>query len=296
MGSDTDDSEENEEQTEQDEPEQKSDDEAIDENQDTDDQDTDTAEQTDDSAESGNEQDDPADRDRDESTKSTNPFLPSDLLDSLAKFNSLIDDINFEAFQITIDPEVRKALTQPVIDPEVIRQLQQPMIDPEVLEAMQEPLIDPEVIEQLSEPAIDPELLNTLESLDEPALVDVYESAATAEQVEQQSVEEIEETSEDEVEPPERGGFLSTFFNATAIILLQQEDRLPEESVDHLNAVLESESVQEKSDHFRQVVQSVKDVAAQLLVLAAVSGYQLTWGLHFADEIDEETEADDSEK
>lgn len=218
-----------------------------------------------------------------------------------------------QAIRDPIGPELRRALSQPVIDPELIEQLQQPAIDPELVRALQEPTIDPEVIDAmqqppideatlqaLSEPAIDPELIRTLESLDNSTLLQAYEAAAAIEQIDEESIEEIDEDDvEENVEEPEEGGFLSTFFNITAFYLLQQSEDLPEESVRYLSQILQAESVQTKTDAFRNFVDSARGTVASLIMAAGLFAFHATWGLYFADEIesvDEETDDDDEEE
>jgi len=190
--------------------------------------------------ESPNDGDIPEDEERSEEEieSSTDPF--GSLANIRAAISSLptIEIQNLVAPEVLrairdpIGPELRRALTQPVIDPELIQQLQQPAIDPELVRALQEPTIDPEVIDAmqqppideatlqaLSEPAIDPELIRSLESLNNSALLQAYEAAAAIEQIDEKSIEEIdEEDIEENVEEPEQGGFLSTFFNITAFI------------------------------------------------------------------------------
>jgi hypothetical protein len=209
-----------------------------------------------------------------------------------------------------ISPELQKALTQPIIDPEVLAQLQQPTIDEDLLKAIQEPAIDTETVQALqqppideatlkalSEPAIDPDLVSTLKSLNNPAILRAYEAAAATEQITEEGVEEIKEKDiKEDTEPPEKGGFLSTFFNVAAYNLLQRSDELPEESVTHLNEILRAESVRSKSDAFRNFVESAKGIAAGMIVSVMVMSYHLTWGLFFPSETDEEESEDESEE
>jgi|AntRauMinimDraft_3_1070383.scaffolds.fasta_scaffold01212_4 hypothetical protein len=271
--------------------------------------------------ESPNDGDIPEDEERSEEEieSSTDPF--GSLANIRAAISSLptIEIQNLVAPEVLrairdpIGPELRRALTQPVIDPELIQQLQQPAIDPELVRALQEPTIDPEVIDAmqqppideatlqaLSEPAIDPELIRSLESLNNSALLQAYEAAAAIEQIDEKSIEEIdEEDIEENVEEPEQGGFLSTFFNITAFYLLQQSEDLPEESVRHLSQILQAESVQTKTDAFHNFVDSAKGAVSNLIMAAGLFAFHATWGLYFADEIesvDEETDDDDEEK
>lgn len=229
------------------------------------------------------------------------------------EIQNLIAPEVLRAISDPIGPELRRALTQPVIDPELIKQLQQPAIDPELVRALQEPTIDPEVIEAiqqppideatlraLSEPAIDPKLIRTLESLNDSTLLQAYQAAAAIEQIDEESIEEIdEEDIEEDIEEPEEGGFLSTFFNIAAFYLLQQSEDLPEESVSHLSQILQAESVQTKTDAFRNFVDSAKGTAASLVMAAGIFAFHATWGLYFADEldsVDEEGGNDDEEE
>lgn len=115
--------------------------------------------------------------------------------------------------------ELQKTLRKLTLSQEMLRQLRQPALDLSNAMTIQKPLIDPKVLEQLTAPAIDQELINALNSLKTPELVRIYESAAAHEQAEQISTKEFDETSIKEVEEPERGGFLSTFFNFTAAYL-----------------------------------------------------------------------------
>lgn len=209
-----------------------------------------------------------------------------------------------------VSPELQKALTQPIIDPEVLAQLQQPAIDEDLLKAIQEPSIDTETVQAmqqlpfdestlkaLSEPAIDPDLVSTLESLNNPAILQAYEAAAATEQITEEDVEEIRQKDiKEDTEPPERGGFLSTFFNVTAYNLLQRSDELPEKSVTHLREILRAESVRSKSDAFRNFVESAKGTAAGIIVYMVLMSYHLTWGLFFPGETDEEENTDESEE
>lgn len=265
-------------------------------------------EESEDEGEEGDDQEDDGDTDEsDETNRSATPFgLGSVVRDMQAALDAL-DSINIyemidpAVLQILNDPDFRRMLAQPAIDPELIRQIQQPAIDPELLQSIQQPAIDPEVIRSLSQPAINPELIETLQTLNDSTVLELYQTAAALEQLDQESVvdlgeepgEELEDELEDGLESPEQGGFLSTFFNGTAAFLLQQPDQFSEESVHALRTILESESVQAKTDAFRDFVTTAGNTASHAVVMAVAAAFHLSWGMHFADELVSDDDATD---
>ncbi|MFB6185818.1 MAG: hypothetical protein ABEI86_02985 [Halobacteriaceae archaeon] len=209
--------------------------------------------------------------------------------------SNLIDSETLRMLQDPIGPDLRRTLAQPVIEPEVIRQIQQPVVDPEVIHQIQQPVIAPELLRSLRQPVIDPDLIEALQSLSNSTTLNLYRTAAALEQLEQENVEEPEQISEedledeleDDPEPPREGGVLSTFFNATAIILLNQPDGYSEESIDALHNLLQSESVQSKTAAFRDFISSAGTTASQAVILATSTAFQLSWGMHFAGDLEE---------
>jgi len=273
-------------------------------------EDADPEESEDEEEEADDQEDDEDTAEADETHRSTTPFgLSSVVQDMQAAFDAL-DSINIyemidpAVLRILNDPDFRRMLAQPAIDPELIRQIQQPAIDPELLQSIQQPAIDPEVIRSLSQPAIDPELIETLQTLNDSTVLELYQTAAALEQLDQDSVdelgeepdEELEDELEDGLESPEQGGFLSTFFNGTAAFLLQQPDQFSDESVHALRTILQSESVQAKTDAFRDFVTTAGNSASQVIVMAVAAAFHLSWGLHFADELDSDDDTTDEEE
>jgi hypothetical protein len=265
-------------------------------------------EESEDEEEEADDQEDDEDTDEaDETNRSATPFgLGSVVRDMQAALDAL-DSINIyemidpAVLRILNDPDFRRMLAQPAIDPELIRQIQQPAIDPELLQSIQQPAIDPEVIRSLSQPAIDPELIETLQTLNDSTVLELYQTAAALEQLDQESVdelseepdEELEDELEDGLESPEQGGFLSTFFNGTAAFLLQQPDQFSDESVHALRTILESESVQAKTDAFQDFVSTAGNTASQVVLMAVTAAFHLSWGMHFADELDSDDDTTD---
>jgi hypothetical protein len=258
-------------------------------------------EESEDEEEDADDQEDDEDTDEaDETNRPATPFglgnVVRDMQAALDAFDSIniYEMIDPAVLRILNDPDFRRMLAQPAIDPEMIRQIQQPAIDPDLLQSIQPPAIDPEVIRSLSQPAIDPELIETLQTLNDSTVLELYQTAAALEQLDQESVdelgeepgEELEDEFEDGLESPEQGGFLSTFFNGTAAFLLQQPDQFSDESVHALRTILESESVQAKTDAFQDFVSTAGNTASQVVLMAVTAAFHLSWGMHFADELD----------
>lgn len=265
-------------------------------------------EESEDEEEEADDQEDDKDTDEaDETNRSATPFGLGNVVRDMQAALDALDSINIyemidpAVLRILNDPDFRRMLAQPAIDPELIRQIQQPAIDPEVLQSIQQPAIDPEVIRSLSQPAIDPELIETLQTLNDSTVLELYQTAAALEQLDQESVdelgeepgEELEDEFEDSLESPEQGGFLSTFFNGTAAFLLQQPDQFSDESVHALRTILESESVQAKTDAFQDFVSTAGNTASQVVVMAVTAAFHLSWGMHFADELDSDDDANE---
>lgn len=261
------------------------------------------------------EPDDDEENEAEEQENHVQTPIPHSLLGSLQNLQETVNSINsFKLDQIIspgllrmlrgqITPDLRQILVQPVIDPEIIRQLQQPVIDPAVLRAIQQPMIDPDILRGLAQPAIDPELIESLQVLNSSAPLEIYRIAAALEQLDQEDVEEggesIEEELEDELkepEPPQPGGFLSTFLNISAVVLLQQPDQYPEESIQALYTLVESADVQSKKDALKSFVQSAGGSAAQGVMFAFIIAFNWSWGMHFAGELDVDDEEEDEDK
>lgn len=237
----------------------------------------------------------------------TQPGIDSELMQQL---QSSVDSI--QQFQSLADSEILQALQQPAMDPEIVEAIQQSPIDEATLQALsvpvrdlgiiellQQPPINETTLQALSEPAIDSELIRVLESLDDTTPLQAYKTAAAIEQVDDQPLDEVgEKKIEEDQEPPEKGGFLSTFINTASIYLLQHSDNLPEDSVSHLIRSALSKDVQVKIDSFREFVDSARDSAADLITLAAVFAFHATWGLYFPNEtesLEEESTEEDNE-
>lgn len=238
-----------------------------------------------------------------DSNRTTSPFgfrgviqNLQETIDSMPSFNiyDQIDPEFLRRLRNPIRPELLQMLSQPVVDPEVIRQIQQPVIDPEIVEAIQQPVINQELLRSLRQPAIDPELIETLQTLNESSVLNLYHTLAALEQFHQEDIDDLDKISDEELadelekdqEPPQQGGVLSTFFNATAIFLLNQSNQFPEESVESLRIILQSESVQAKTDAFRNFVPSAGNTASQAIVLTVHTAFHFTWGLHFVDDFE----------
>lgn len=232
----------------------------------------------------------------------------------------------FQDLQDPLPPETRKTLAEiqkSVTIPAFADLVQQPAIDPEVLRELQEPLLDPGQFEDLTElpeipePTINQDILDSLESIANTQLFELYKTVSALEQIEleQESAEPIDDLTEHEQETspePEPGGFTYLFYNSFALYLLQRAQDLPDEAVDSVKALAVSKEFQDKKDAFFNTVNALKDTA--VVVLTEAVRFALGTALTFhgndliqsmdtndeneendEDQADDDTEEDDEE-
>lgn len=205
--------------------------------------------------------------------------------------SSMMGSINtFQHLQDPLPPETRKAILKQqektlaeiqksITIPAFVDLVQQPAIDPEVLRELQEPLLDPGQFEDLTElpeipePTINQDVLDSLESIADTQLFELYKTVSALEQIEleQESAEPVDELTEHEQETspePEPGGFTYLFYNSFALYLLQRAQDLPNEAVESVTTLAVSTGFQDKKDAFFNTVNALKDTAVVVLTEA----------------------------
>lgn len=261
----------------------------------------------------------------------TTPETRTPPLDLRIDLSSMMRTINtLQDVQDPLPPETRKAILKQqektleeiqkaITIPAFVDLIQQPAIDPQVLKELQEPLLDPTQFEDLTElpeipePTINQDILDSLESIADTQLFELYKTVSALEQIEieQESAEPVDEFIEHEqetspeLEPePEPGGFTYLFYNSFALYLLQRAQDLPDEAVESVSTLAVSEGFQDKKDAFFNTVNALKDTAVVVLTEAVrfalrtaltFHGNELIQSMNTDDENEEDNEdqADD---
>ncbi|WP_254534064.1 hypothetical protein [Natrinema gelatinilyticum] len=200
----------------------------------------------------------------------------------------LARQLETEQFRKAVQSSLPLSTMTVLNDPEIQKQLSKPLIDPDEIANIQKAtLAISNAVDLQGYP--DKKTVETLQKLDDPAVVEAYETAASLKQIEQPSTKEQEneadtapapgddqgiqeqdkpetELAAEPLEDPVQG---SAFLQYTATNLLSYSEQLPEDATKYLEKIRDTEEAEKQKEYFSKAVPELGEKGIECLKLLA---------------------------